>query len=222
MAFTTAVVMAIAAAGATAYSAKKQNDAAKDAFKHAKGEAGLQRMYDEKAIKAAQTSPAAMFAPIMMGFATDVFGKAFAQHGFKLPADQIKSAMGLDRIIRNNAEGLPWNFNDEQYESEKTKQRGLERRAQLLQGAGEGDGIEGLPRAGMGGGGGGRYAEWFANGEDRPQAPQQQGPTASPMPAVAAPSYGGAMMGEYAAAPEQNQNLQPMGSGFANSARGIG
>jgi len=226
MAAATAAIIAVAG---TAYSANQANKQAKAAYKHAKGEAGRQAMYDKKAIEAVQRSPAAMFAPVMMGFATDVFGKAFAQHGIKMPVEQMKNALGIDRIIRNNEAGLPWNFSDEQYESEKTKQRGLARRTGTLGGVAEtasdlGGGA--IPRAGLGGGNSGQYAEWYTNGEAPPRRQPTTGPgVQSPAPDQPGIGYAEAATGAYSAptAPT-NQNLQPMTaneSGYAAGLRGI-
>lgn len=122
MAAATAAVVAVTSAAATAYSANQQNKAAKRAYQSDKDNAAGQRAADAAGIKAVQSSPAAMFAPVMMGFATDVFGRAFAQHGIKMPAEQMKSAMGLDRIIANNAAGLPWNEHKLQAAREKARE----------------------------------------------------------------------------------------------------
>jgi hypothetical protein len=217
--------MAVVAAGAQAKAAHDANSAAKAGYKHAKGEAAAQRYADEQAIKAAQRSPAAMFAPIMMGFATDVFGKAFAKHGFQLPADQIKRAMGLDRIVRNNAEGLPWNFNDEQYENEKTKQAQIQQRARMwgggVEGSGGGEGrfgeVSGFTdrrEAGFGGGGTGVYSDAYT---ERAVAAYDD-PRLNNEPSTPATYY------QSPIGPGQNQNLQPMvpdESQYANAARGL-
>lgn len=209
-----AAVAAIATAAATAYSANQANKAAKRGYKHARSEAERKEMYEREAIATAQSTPGAKFAPVMMGFAADVFGRAFAAHGIKMPVEQMKQAMGLDRIIANNAAGRPWNYDAEQEardEAERTRQAEL-----LSMRRGYKFGDEGMATTGG--------VPAVAQQVNPQQAPN--GPQASPMPAEpqpARPSYVEAAQGAYTGAPAGAVNLAPMTadeSGYMGGALG--
>jgi hypothetical protein len=53
---------------------------------------------------------------MIMKFGLGVFEKAFANHGFDLPVEDMVSAMGLDKIIANNAAGKPWDWDESKEE----------------------------------------------------------------------------------------------------------
>lgn len=195
-----AAVVGIAGAAATAYSAYSANSAAKKQQKAAQKNVDQAREYDLRAIEARQTSPAAKFAPIFTSFGIDVFGKAFSNHGFTLPAEQIKQAMGLDRIIRNNAEGLPWNANEkerDEYNEFKTRSARFNALARVG-GVGQGPeaGRDERSRETIGGDVG--QAQFAQNMQ--PTVPSESGQMRPSGPAAvptALPSYGGAMRGQY-------------------------
>ena len=93
-----AITAAVITVAGTAYAANEQKKGQKKAYQHATSEAERQRESDQNAIFARQNTPGARATPWLYDMALQVYGKAFGNHGFNLPLDDMFKAMNIGNL----------------------------------------------------------------------------------------------------------------------------